>query len=149
MPVLHVPEHLQQRQTTKTLATLVRFGGVGIAATITYFVLANIFVSTVLTDAKQASLAAYTSASIISYLGHRTLTFQSDQLHRVGLPRFVISTILGCLLSYLLPKLLDEQLSLSAQVAFGVICFVVPVVNYVLFRFWVFALKDSESASLK
>jgi putative flippase GtrA len=149
MPVLPVPDRLKQRASAMTFSTLAKFGSVGVAATLAYFVLANAFVATVMSDAKFASFAAYICASLISYFGHRSVTFQSEQTHKVGLPRFIASTFFGGWISYALPKILQEQLGFTHFFAFAAVCLVVPVMNYLLFKFWVFAINDNEGAVLK
>lgn len=123
------------------IGTVIKFGGVGLVATVTYFAFANLLIATGLRDAKLASFVAYLSAAAVSYFGHKILTFQSSQPHKIGLPRFILTTVFGSLIAYWFPKIVTEQFGQTPQVAFGAICLIIPILNYFLFKFWVFAFN--------
>ncbi len=122
-----------------TLLMLVNFGAVGIAATMTYFILAVGLQATLIPNPIIASITAYGFSAILSYFGHQFLTFRSGQLHSVGMPRFVVTASFGFFLVWLIPKLFDEYMHLAPVIAYGFISVAIPILNFFILRFWVFS----------
>jgi putative flippase GtrA len=127
-----------------TLLMLANFGAVGIAATATYFFLATGLQSTVLPNPVAASVVAYSAAAGLSYIGHQLLTFRSSQSPRVGLPRFIVTTAVGLALVWAIPKLFTEHWRLAPIIAYAVISFAIPLLNFFVLRFWVFSKHSSH-----
>lgn len=86
-----------------------------------------------------ASFAAYLTAALFSYAGHKYFTFVSEGAHLFEAPRFILLTLVGLAVSLLLPALLSGLLGLPAQVPIVATCILIPLVNYVVLRHWVFA----------
>lgn len=116
-----------------------RFGSVGIAATVLYFALALAIERSGAVGATPASLIAYSLAALFSYFAHRNFTFSSSRPHGVAVPRFTVTTICGALLALALPLVLHDWLRWSAVIALAAVCIVVPITNLVLLRLWVFS----------
>ena len=92
-----------------------------------------------------ASFAAYLTAALFSYAGHKYFTFVSDGAHRFEAPRFILLTVLGLAVSLILPAVLSGMLGLPAQVPIVATCILIPLVNYVVLRHWVFAGTGTRS----
>lgn len=128
-------------------AMTLRFGSVGIAATLLYFVLALIMERAGLLGTTSASLVAYAVAALFSYFAHRNFTFGSTQPHGTAMPRFIVTTICGALLALALPLVLHDWLQWPAYVALAAVCIVIPVTNLVVLRLWVFSESDTSRPS--
>ena len=125
---------------TRLPGRLSRFAIIGAMSTLIYALVA-LFLSNGyhVFPVTEASLAAYVFAALFSYAGHKYFTFVSHGSHSFEGPRFVVLTLLGLALSFVLPTVLSGIMSLPAQVPIALTCVLVPVVNYMLLRHWVFA----------
>ena len=114
----------------------VRFGIVGVAATLVYFVLAvaferygvPIFVGNTL---------SYVLGFGVSYTGHCFWTFKSKASHGSALPKFLLTQLFGLGLNTAIIWVL-MRLGLAYIVAMPVAIVTVPVVVYLISKFWVF-----------
>lgn len=123
---------------------VLRFAVVGIGATLLYAFLALQLTSGG-GDPAIASATAYALAAIFSYTGHKFFTFVSGGAHRIEIPRFVIVTLSGLALSYLLPTLVVGVLGWPVSFTVALICVVVPFVNYFVLRLWVFSSSSGRA----
>jgi putative flippase GtrA len=128
------------------LKLLTRFGLVGIAATLTYAVLATIFMKwdRIEFTPVQASLAAYAAATVFSYLAHKYVTFMSSGSHRSEGPRFLLLTSAGFAVAYAVPALLTGKLGLPPAVPVLVTCVLIPAFNLLVLDRWVFAERKPD-----
>jgi putative flippase GtrA len=124
---------------------LIRFGLVGSAATALYAALASVLMSRewIGLSAVRASLAAYVAAALFSYLAHKAVTFMSREPHRTEAPRFLLLAVTGLAVAYCAPALLTGILGLPGIVPVLVTCIVIPVLNLVVLRRWVFMPRTS------
>ena len=120
------------------LAMTMRFGSVGITATLLYLCLALLLQWTCALSAVLASVMAYAIAALFSYFAHRNFTFGATNSHATAMPRFTVTTVCGLALSLALPLLLHDWLGLPGYVPFIAVCVLVPVINLVVLRLWVF-----------
>jgi putative flippase GtrA len=125
--------HLLQR------ARFLRFAVVGGAATVVYAVLAWALTLWLGMPAVPASVASYGFAALVSYFGHRRLTFRSDRPHGEAVSRFLGVTATGYVVSLVAPLLLTDLLDLHAAISIATTCIVVPLLNYVGLSRLVFA----------
>lgn len=122
---------------------LSRFAAIGLAATLLYALVALTFGHLGL-PATVASVAAYLLASIVSYAGHKYVTFLSGGRHVSELPRFLALSAAGLAVVSILPALLTGVLGLPAAVPIMLACVVIPAVNYIVLGRWVFASEGSR-----
>lgn len=128
------------------LGEWLRFGLVGILATLTYllFSVSTIFFAM---PPYQANLIGYIASVSISYFGHAKFSFRSSRSHREQLPRFILVALttfgLTNLVMYLVTGILDRD-PLLAMVFVAVS---IPGITWVLSRFWVFR-EPQESSDL-
>jgi putative flippase GtrA len=125
----------------------IRFLVTGIGATLLYALLAAAFSTAMPIKPALGSVLAYGLAAAFSYAGHKYFTFVSSGAHRFEAPRFVVLTLIGLATSFALPAVLSEGFGLPAQVPIELTCLLVPVVNYVVLRHWVFGKALAEPRS--
>lgn len=124
---------------------LVRFALSGVAATILYFVLITIILLISSIRADIASVIAYFLSIAFSYVLQSRFTFQlrNDNLHQIG--AFVAVSLMGLAISYFMMVILHLWYGFSAFSVAAIVCFVIPAVNYILFKRIVFVRRDPAS----
>ncbi|TPJ74363.1 GtrA family protein [Mesorhizobium sp. B2-7-1] len=126
---------------------LLRFLATGIGATLLYALLAAAFSAATPMKPALGSVLAYALAAIFSYAGHKYFTFVSSGAHRFEAPRFAVLTLIGLATSFALPAALSDGLGLPAQIPIALTCLLVPLVNFVVLRHWVFGKALAEPGS--
>jgi putative flippase GtrA len=137
MPASPAPEVSGNRDKRPLSIVVATFGGVGIAATLCYFLLATTLVALPGISPTTASVVAYILSAGFSYYGHRRLSFASKRSHAAAIPRFLTTLTVGLAIAFLLPKG-GEALGYPPMAAFAAICVVIPATNFALLRLWVF-----------
>jgi len=128
------------------LQSVSRFALVGLTATGIYAVLAMLLGSWMRDDAGQAaaSLVAYGAAAVFSYCAHRIFTFASSGAYRFEIPRFVVLTLSGVTISFIVPLVLAQWLLLPMIIPVAVVCVVIPLLNYIALDRWVFGASTGN-----
>ena len=123
---------------------LARFGLVGIIATVIYAALTTALLQLDWAGFSfaLASLVAYASAAVFSYIAHKVVTFASSGSHRREGPRFVLLTATGFAVAYVMPVLLTGTLGLPPVIPILVTCTLMPVANLFMLDRWVFAARQ-------
>lgn len=120
-------------------AEIVRFALVGLSATALYVILAfsleNAFAQW---PSAGSAFAAYLVAGLYSYLAHKFFTFVSDGSHGREAPRFIVVGIAGFGLAALLPFILHDVMGFAFAVPVLLTAILVPVMNFVALRWFVF-----------
>jgi putative flippase GtrA len=131
---------------TSEITKLVRFGFVGVLATLTHLVIGN-FVQFSTTLAPQiCSFFGFIVAFIVSYLGHFHFTFrdQSKSLSVAGKPlfKFAVIAISGFLISlFVLTGLEHFKLGQSIyRLSFSIL--IIPLLTFLLSNFWAFRADE-------
>ena len=114
----------------------VRFGIVGVCATLTYFILALIL-EQVGIPVLVGNTLAYVLGFGVSYTGHRSWTFQSQAQHGSALPKFLATQTFGLGLNTAIIWALMRT-GLPYILAMPVAIVSVPVAVYLISKFWVF-----------
>ena len=116
------------------------FGVVGAVLAGVYFVLA--YAGSAILDLAPQVASGLTYILLIppAYYAHRMITFQSDGAHRVALPRFVVTSTIGTVLSYAVPYWAVREFGAPDWLTFLMVCVVVPAFSFVAMRLWVFAV---------
>lgn len=130
----------------ETILQLVRFGIVGISATITYFCTGMALSYLTALHPLVVHVLAFLISLAVSYLGHAHFTFG------VAGTRYVIryAIITGVLFaaSSLLTVIQTQIFSLSSSLNVTIITFIYPIFSFLLHRFWTFKHPaESESHS--
>lgn len=126
----------------KVIGQVSRFTVVGILATLTYFVVANALIFTTKTDAKIASLSAYVAGMAVSFFGQSRFTFRISSTRFGHIWRFVVLSVLGLLVSYFSVPFVERVLGMHASWATLLTMVLVPLLSFILMKFWVFAARD-------
>lgn len=126
---------------------LMRFATSGLASTGLYFAVAVLILNYTEIRADIASLLAYLAAIGFSYLLQSRFTFcaKDDSPRQVG--AFVIVSLAGLAISWLLMAILHLQLSIPAFWVAVLICGVIPATNYFLFKWVVFTQNTVPSGT--
>ncbi|PBC08474.1 GtrA family protein [Mesorhizobium sp. WSM3859] len=121
-------------------ARILRFAAIGGVSTLIYAVL-----TLALSDRHSlgipvtiASMAGYGAGAVFSYCGHRFVTFMSDGAVGFEIPRFAVATAIGFLFSLALAAVLTDVAGLSPSVPVALSSILVPALNFVLLRKFVF-----------
>lgn len=119
-------------------ARLVRFGVVGMVATIVYFSSSIAMVEVVGLPPVAASVVGQLCAIGISYFGHAAFSFRVEQDHNRHAWRFLVTSAGTFGVNILVTWLLTNVMHLPYLIAFSVIVVLIPSINYTCNRFWVF-----------
>jgi putative flippase GtrA len=119
---------------------LFKFIGVGLLATLVhsgiFFLVINFFNIEPLT----ANVLAFSVAFVISYLGHRGVTFRhiKVQNERVSAIKFATSTVISFSLNFFWVYLIEYQFKLDANFSLIGIGLLTPIATFFLLKKWVF-----------
>lgn len=125
------------------IGELARYGLVGSLTSVTFAVLVWVFNATT-----GASLAAtvfsYVLAMSVQFLGHARFTFKHVPPPPDQSGNFILTHMLGVAISLACINVIAPAAGLEPQhAALGVIC-LLATLNFILFRFWVFAKSSNR-----
>lgn len=146
MPASPEPEPFGGSKGRNLSAVVAIFGSVGVAATLCYLLIVSGLTALSGLSPAKASVVAYLICTILSYYGHKHLSFASKRADAVAVPRFLASAVIGLAMAWLVPAVGDD-LGWPAAVSFVLICVLVPGLNFVLLSRWVF-LDDTAGNGL-
>lgn len=117
---------------------LFRFGIVGIVATLVYagatlFTIEILHLAPVL-----SSIVGQLTATGVSYFGHSMFSFAVQADHKTYLFRFLVILMLTFALNAGVTWLLSDVLQISHRISVAVITVLIPMVNFICNRYWVF-----------
>ena len=117
---------------------MLRFGAVGIGATLTHLATAWATHHGLGLSAFAANLAGFLVAFCVSYFGHFYWSFRLKEGHGRSLGRFLVVAVTGYALSNVVVWLVVHRWGQSFDLALLGILMVVPTTSYVLSRLWAF-----------
>jgi putative flippase GtrA len=120
---------------------LVRFGMTGLSSSLLYALLVSLLLR-IPDGMVLAHCIAYALAIPYSYFAQRGFTFRSSQSHAISFPRFVLTNILGFLLSTAIVAT-AVALKIPAMIAIALVVIVVPLISYLCMNAWVFPNRSS------
>lgn len=129
--------------TSALARRLPTFAAVGVVCTATYILLA-LLLGKAGFGPVSASLMAYCCGMILSYNGHRLLTFASSRPHREGLPLFLGVNLVGIGISLVVPGVLSVALGLPSPVAVFATAMIVPLSNFLGHNFISFRQRPAR-----
>jgi putative flippase GtrA len=118
-----------------------RFFVVGILATATHYLVAMLWLGWV--SVWLANLLGYLAAVAVSYFGHQRITFRvpvAEVSHQRQAPRFLLTSLGGLAISYLVLLALNMLLSAPDWLSLACVVTLVPVYTYIANKYWVFKL---------
>jgi putative flippase GtrA len=117
---------------------MARFGIVGLCATLVYVAVAG-FANEVFEIAPVfASLLGVAASTGVSYFGHVFFSFRVEPNHRDFLWRFLLIAALAFSLSAGMTWLIANVMQLSPRLAITTVTVLIPIINYLCNRYWVF-----------
>lgn len=128
---------LSSFMTKFKLREIIAFGLVGGLATVTHYACAMISNEWLAVELYLANLIGYLCAVGVSFIGHSKLTFQVSMNHAL-FKRFCLMSVTTFLLSELLLWLLESGLQLQARIVMMVVVITIPLISYLLNKFWVY-----------
>jgi len=123
---------------------IVKFLGVGVAATLTHVTVALIAEGVVELPALFANFLGFSVAVFVSYFGHTIFTFQVKKNHSVYLPKFIVVALLGLCVSSLITYVVTSRLGIRFEWAMLLVTFCVPAVTFTASKFWAFAEQNEK-----
>lgn len=122
---------------------LFKFGVVGGAATVSYFLLGLLFVNVLCFSPLLGNAFAYALSFVVSYLGQCLWTFEAKNgSHLKMLPRFAIAQGIGLVINSCI-IIACMRFGLGYELSMIVAIFLVPIFVYLVCKFWVFTPKAS------
>ncbi|WP_181183173.1 GtrA family protein [Mesorhizobium sp. B3-1-7] len=119
-------------------ARILRFAAIGGLSTLIYAVGTLALSDRFGLPAAISSVVAYGAGAVFSYCGHRFVTFMSDGAVGFEIARFACATAVGFLLTVGLTVVLADVVGLPALVPVAMACTLVPVLNFIILRQFVF-----------
>jgi len=117
---------------------------VGVAASLAHYAVLVALVELEAVPPVPAALAGYIVGGVVSYRLNRRHTFGSARPHREASWRFALVALLGFGLTYLLMRLLVEQLGAPYLPAQLLTTILIMFVSFAINRIWTFAHRSLE-----
>ena len=115
---------------TQDIMRIIRFGLVGLTATMTHAVILWALVEGAYLHASEATVVGFLFAFFVSYSGHFYFTFQSNQAHQRALPRFGLTAGVGAGLNWMIFFAAVDILAWHYWFAFLITISIVPFLVY-------------------
>ena len=127
---------------------LCRFIVVGTIAAFVHFVTVIVLVQGWMLAPLVANIFAYLCGFQVSYWGHRSWTFSStDTLHRTAFPKLLLVAGCGLVANESLFYVFLSLLELPYQWALFFVLTILPIITFILGKFWVFKPSQQMSGS--
>ena len=121
---------------TALLALLSRFGMVGLAATATYLVVANLLMMAG-TIPVYGSVAGYLAGMAVSFLGQSRFTFRIRKAQQHHLMRFCLLSAVGLFVSYAAVQGAGAA-GLAPVIGTIATAILIPLMSFAAMKLWVF-----------
>jgi putative flippase GtrA len=127
----------------RLVAQYLKFGLVGIAATVTHVIVFTLWIEAAGLTPLRANVAAFCVATIVGFIGHFSWTFHGHgaweaRRWQAVLVKFVVVSLSGLALNSLMVYFVVNVLAMSYVYAVGLMVTVVPACTFVLSKFWAF-----------
>lgn len=120
-------------------AEILRFGVVGVAATLTHFLVLTLGVEELGLEPTLANGMAFCVALLVTFFGQSLWVFRGHVgINAAILAKFGVSLLAGLAGNMAIMALCTRGLGLPYQVGFIAGLVIVPLASYVLNKFWVF-----------
>lgn len=126
---------------------IVRFGVSGLSSTFVYFGCMNLLVLAMHIEPLAASVIGYGLSVVFSYLMQSRFTFRAKEDSRRQMFRFLITSLFGFAVSYFSIVYFSEILGLHYVFGALMVCVILPLANYFIFKRWVFARFEDSPRS--
>lgn len=120
------------------IGRIVRFGLVGVTATLVYAAASLFAVEILNLDPVSGSILGQLVAAGVSYFGHSMFSFGVKTDHRTYLWQFLVVALLTFAMNAVVTWLLTDLLMISHRISIAIVTVLIPLTNYLCNRFWVF-----------
>ncbi|NVD44219.1 GtrA family protein [Qipengyuania atrilutea] len=128
---------MTQQNFAATAREAMRFGAVGVCATLTY-VAVSMLANRVGWPTYACSTIAYVASAVVSYFGHGVFTFRSTAPHREKGLRFLAVSVLVYALTNLIVFIVMDFFQQSFLTSTFIIALCIPLLIWIVSRTWVF-----------
>ncbi|KEO60285.1 GtrA family protein [Thioclava indica] len=128
----------QKKVDIAVMGQIIRFGGVGGVATLVHVLIAMMAREAIDLAPLEANFAGFICAVLFSYVGHTRFTFRRAVNRSDQFLRFITAALVSLGTSSFIVWLLDSVLGIDFSVAMMAVAVVVPMMTFLMFRFWVF-----------
>ena len=122
---------------------IVAYGAVGLASALVFMLATRLVQATLGLELVPAAAVAFGASFVLSYAGHRRLTFRSAGAKASEVPRFLVSSLLCFGLTLACTHLFAARFGLPDLAALALTSVFVPVLNFLLMAVFVFVRRDS------
>lgn len=131
------------------MARVLRFGVVGVSATLVYYLTALASVQAGL-GTEAAHFVAFAVSIVFSYIGQKIFTFRVKGEHKRSVSRFVLATAVIAGIQFLLLLWL-KALAVPTAVLFAISSVYYPIASFIIHSLWTFRrrkeTRDVDGAS--
>jgi putative flippase GtrA len=117
---------------------LMRFGIVGVLASLVYAGVTFFIVESGIGKPVVATIVGQLCAALVSYFGHQRFSFAVASTHSTFVWRFIVIFGLTFAMNISITWLFTAKFGISPRVTIGVVTVLIPVTNFFCNRFWVF-----------
>jgi putative flippase GtrA len=129
-----------------SLHRLARFVLSGIVATLVYFMLTNMLVLAIGLAPTAASVCAYLLSIAVSYVLQSRFTFRVNADSVDQMVRFIVTSLVGLGIAWCAMAVTTGVSAGSYVIGATVVCVLIPVANFFIFRGWVFVRREADDA---
>ena len=129
---------MSDRHTKALLGQGLRFGAVGLAATLLHVVLVLALVEGPDLPVLLANGLAFCAALALSYLGNHGWTFRANGGHQRHAPRFLAVALAGLVLNQAIMAASVDGFGLDYRLGLALVVTLVPLLSFLANRTWVF-----------
>lgn len=119
----------------------VRFGIVGGAATLSYYLLGLLFVNIMAMPLLFGNACAYILSFFVSYAGQSRWTFQAKGKESPMLLRFAIAQAIGLAINSAIIGICN-RIGLIYEISMAIAIVIVPLIVYLICKYWVFTVRN-------
>ncbi len=123
---------------------VLRFGAVGVTATLVHFLVLNACVQGAGMPPVPATGIAFCAAVCVTYLGQSLWVFRQPLYAPGRLQKFAVSALGGLLANMALMALLSDMLGMNYNIAFALCLAIVPGAQFLVNKLWVFGRSGTR-----
>jgi putative flippase GtrA len=120
----------------KGLKQLMRFGGVGILATLVHTLLALTLIKGFAFTATEANISAFFVATLVSYTLNALWSFEKG-IATGSFMRFIIVGLISLAVIVWVSELIEKS-GYPPELSVLIVACIIPVINFIIHKFWTF-----------
>jgi putative flippase GtrA len=120
------------------LVQLMRFGSIGILATLTYFICFNGLTYFMHSSPVMASIISYMLSLLVSFVGQAKLTFRAQNLTIRVAAKFTLNSLLGLAIHASFVHIAVTRLHVDKNLGAIAATIFATLLSYIMMRYWIF-----------